>query len=394
MLGERLRRFRLARGMSLDDLHAAIGELVSKQSLSKYERGKMQPPARTLNRIAAALGVKSVQLWGEPACRVECLAYRKRARLGKKEQEHIQSFVAEALEKRVWLLDRIGERNSLNLAIRVFPVNSLDDAEEAATALREKWNLGVGPITNLVNELEGHFIHIIRVEASDKFDGISAVARDGEENELAAAIATRQGTSGDRDRLNVAHELGHLTLNPSEEVDEEKTAFRFGAAFLAPAEQLRRDVGEKRRHIPLEELVYLKRRYGMSMQALLFRMRNLDVITTSFYRRWCMDINKLGWKKREPIEIPTEKPERFHQQVFRALSERLIDVREAEQLLDATVEKSPLKSLTERSVFLELPIDLRRSLLREQAKQMADYYEHDSEWRELEGVDLVEENPT
>ena len=55
-----------------------------------------------------------------------------------------------------------------------------------------------------------------------------------EGNALAAAIATRRGTSGDRHRLNVAHELGHLTLNPSEDVDEEKAAFRFGAAFLAP----------------------------------------------------------------------------------------------------------------------------------------------------------------
>ena len=107
-----------------------------------------------------------------------------------------------------------------------------------------------------------------------------------------------------------------------------------------------------------------------------------------------MDINKLGWKKREPIEIPPEKPEWFHQQVSRALSEKLIDEQEAEQLLDATVEKSPLRSLTERSAFLELPTDSRRNLLREQAKQMADYYEHDPEWRELEGVDLVEENPT
>ena len=393
MLGERLRRLRLARGMSLDGLHAAIGGMVSKQALSKYERGKMQPSARILNRIASALGVKSVQLWGEPACHVECLAYRKYARLGKKEQDRIQSFVTETLEKRVWLLDRIGERTSLNLAIRVFPINSLDDAEEGATTLREKWNLGVGPITNLVNVLEVQYIHIIRIEASDKFDGISAVARDGEDNELAAAIATRQGTSGDRDRLNVAHELGHLTLKPSEEVDEEKAAFRFGAAFLAPAEQLRRDVGEKRRHIPLEELVYLKRRYGMSMQALLFRMRNLDVITTSHYRRWCIDINKLGWKKREPIEIPPEMPERFDQQVFRALSERLIGEREAEQLLGATVENSPLKSLTERTAFLELPTNLRRNVLREQARRMANYYQNNSEWSNDDGGDYVEKEP-
>ena len=98
MLGERLRRFRLARGMSLDDLQAAIGGIVSKQAFSKYERGKMCPKAATLNRIAYALGVKSAQLWGEPACQVECVAFRKRSSLSKKEQERIQSFVTEAVE--------------------------------------------------------------------------------------------------------------------------------------------------------------------------------------------------------------------------------------------------------------------------------------------------------
>ena len=76
MLGERMRRFRLARGISLDDLEVAIGGLVSKQALSKYERGKMRPKVATLNRIAAALGIKSIQLWGEPVCHVEfrCLS--------------------------------------------------------------------------------------------------------------------------------------------------------------------------------------------------------------------------------------------------------------------------------------------------------------------------------
>ncbi len=385
MLAKRMRRFRFARGMSLDDLHAAIGGLVSKQALSKYERGIMQPSARTLNQIAAALGVKSAQLWSEPAYRVKCLAYRKRARLGKKEQKRIQSFVSEALERRVWLLDRIGEGNRLNLPIQELWVKSVDDAERAASAIREKWNLGVAPIANLVNVLEDHFIHIVQIDASDKFDGIAAVARDADETVFAAAIATRQGTPGDRDRLNVAHELGHLTLNPSEEVDEEKAAFRFGAAFLAPANQLRRDVGERRQRILLEELVYLKRRYGISMQALLYRMRNLHIINASHYRRWCMDINKLGWKKTEPIEIPPEKPERFHQQVIRALSEKMIDEREAEQLLEATVEKSSLKSLTERSAFLKLPMDLRRSLLREQAQRMVHYYQNNQELTKDDG---------
>ena len=57
MLSERLKRFRLARGMSLDDLVAAIDGQVSKQALSKYERGQnATEDGVVLNRIAAALG--------------------------------------------------------------------------------------------------------------------------------------------------------------------------------------------------------------------------------------------------------------------------------------------------------------------------------------------------
>ena len=394
MVGERLKRFRLARGMSLDDLEAAIDGLVTKQALSKYERGKMQAKVTILNRIASALGVKSAQLWGESTCHVEWIAYRKRTRMGKKEREQLQSLVAEVLEKRVSLLERMGERNSVELPIQEFPVSKIEDAEGAALALRQQWDLGVDPIPNLVDALEDHHIHIVEVDAIETFDGISAVVRDNGKSVLSAAIATRRGTPGDRHRLNIAHELGHLTLKLGESVDAEKAAFRFGAAFLVPAEELRREIGEKLNRIQSEELQYLKWRYGMSIQAILYRLKDLRIITNSHYKQWCMKINKLGWKKREPIEIPPEKPRRFHQQVFHALSEGLIAEREAEQLLNDTLETASSPSLIERRAFFELPTDLRRSLLREQAKQMADYYQNDPEWRELEGGDLVEYEST
>ena len=47
-------------------------------------------------------------------------------------------------------------------------------------------------------------------------------------------------------------------------------------------------------------------------------------------------------------------------------------------------------TLIDRHAFLKLPMDLRRNLLKKQAKQMADYYQHDSDWRDFEGSDLVE----
>ena len=390
MVGERLRRFRLARGMSLGDLAAAIDGLVSSQTLSNYERGKLQPTATILNQIAAALGIKSAQLWGEPPCHVEWIAFRKRARLSKREQERIQSFVAEEFEKRVQLQEQIYEGNTLEFPMLNVRVRNLEEAEEAALVLRNTLNLGIDPIANLTGVLEDHYIHIIEVDASETFDGISAVARDTHANLLAAAIAIRSGVPGDRQRLNITHELGHLILDLHKDVDPEKAAFRFGAAFLAPAEQLRRDVGEKRSRIQENEFFYLKKRYGMSIQAILFRLRDLGIITDAYYKKWCIQINKFGWKKHEPVKMPPEKPERFHQQVHRALAEDLITEMEAERLLNNVVELSTNPSLSERGQFLALPKEERHRILSEQAKEMADFYENDTEWREWEGGPIVE----
>ena len=390
MLEERLRRFRVVRGMSLKDLAAAIEGSVSAQTLLKYERGELQPTAATLNQIASVLGVKSAQLWGEPPCHVEWIAFRKRARLGKREQERIQSFVAEEFEKRVQLQEQIDEGNTVELPVLKATVRNLDDAEEAAISLRDTLKLGIDPIANLIDVLEDHYIHIIEVAADEAFDGISALARDSDDKPLAAAIATRSGVPGDRQRLNIAHELGHLILELCEDVDPEKAAFRFGAAFLAPAEQLRRDVGGKRSRIQRKELFYLKRRYGMSIQAMLFRLRDLRIITNAYYKNWCIQVNKFGWKKHEPIEIPSEKPSRFYQQVLRALSEELITEMEAEQLLNRPMESSANQSLSERRQFLKLPKKERDRILREQAEEMADFYEHDTEWREWEGGPILE----
>ena len=389
MLGERLRRFRLARSMSLGDLEAAINRAVKSQTLSKYENGKMQPTATTLNQIASALGVKSAQLWGEPPCYIEWIAFRKHARLGKREQERIRAFVAEEMEKWVWLQEQIHEQNTLEFPILGATVKNLDDVEAAAIALRHTLNLGIDPIANLIDVLEDHCIHIVEVDASETFDGISAVARDTNKNVLAAAIATRSSVPGDRQRLNITHELGHLILKLCGDVETEKAAFRFGAAFLAPAEQLRRDVGEKRSNIQVMELLYLKKRYGISMQAMLFRLRDLRIITETYYKKWCIQINTAGWKKREPIEIPPEKPERFRQQVHRAFSEGLITEMKAKQLLNHVSESATNRSLSERRQFLELPKEERDRILREQAEEMVDFYERDTQWREWEGEPFV-----
>ena len=110
--------------------------------------------------------------------------------------------------------------------------------------------------------------------------------------------------------------------------------------------------------------------------------RDLGIITNAYYKKWCIQVNKLGWKKHEPIKVPSEKPERFHQQILRALSEELITEMEAGQLLNHVGETSANRSFSGCRQFLELPEEERDRILSEQAEEIADFYENDTEWRE------------
>lgn len=390
MIERRLKQLRLARGLSLEALAAAMGGVVTKQALSKYETGRARPSPAVLTKLAAALGVKSADLWAEPAVEVQFLAYRKRSALLKGEQARVESLVCQSLEERVRLQELTGQLDGFALPVQSLAVERVEDVEQAALDLRSEWKLGLDPVASVVGVLEDRRTHVLEIEANEKFDGLSAVAtKDGEV--AAAAVVTRDGVPGERQRLNLAHELGHLVLKIEGGIDEERAAFRFGAAFLAPAPSLLSEVGAKRAMIHPEELLVLKQRYGLSIQALLHRLRDLEVITDSYYRQWCIDVNRLGWRKREPWELPREQPRWLLQTVLRAFSEGLLAKDEAERMLGSSVETDQPLTLVERRAFMRLPLEERRRRLAEQAARMEEHYARDREWEELEAGDLVDE---
>lgn len=371
---QRLKQLRLARGLSLEALAAEMGGIVTKQALSKYELGLSAPSAVVLNRLAQALGVKAAYLWSEPSIECEFFAYRKGSGLARAEEQRVESVVCQMLEDRVRLQQMVQGATVVNFPIKVFKTTTLDDVEGFAKTLREQWALGLGPISTLTGALEDHLVHVFEIEASEKFDGISAVAYDNEKNVAAAAVVSRKSLPGGRQRLNLAHELGHLVLDTPEPVDEEKAAFRFAGAFLAPDEALFRDLGRKRSLIQTAELFLLKQKYGMSIQALVYRLHDLGIISDQHYRQWWTTINRAGWKKEEPSELKPEKPEWVKKTVLRALSEGLITKGDAMKLLGEPVDAQEPITLVERQAFLKLPMEERRKIMAKQAREMAAEY--------------------
>lgn len=390
MLHNRIKQLRLARGLTLDGLAERMGGVVTKQALSKYERETSQPSLSVLTKLAEALGVKTAYLYNEPAVKVELLAYRKHATLLKRDRESIESFVSQGVEERIRLQELSGEPVNLNLPYKKINIRTLEDAEGAAESLRNSWKLGQAPIANVVGLLEDQFIHVFEIDFPDnKFDGISAVAYDEEEQLKAAAVVSRKRLPGERQRLNLAHEVGHLVMNVSENIDEEKAAFRFAGAFLAPANLLIREVGAHRSSIQFKELLILKKRFGISMQALLFRLRDLGIINEATFKWSCIQINRLGWKKQEPEELRSEEPQWMKQNVLRAVSEGLMTRDEAKRLTGESIEEDS-QQFIDRRAFMKLPIAERHRILQEQSERLKDLYEHNPEVQNLGGGDILE----
>ena len=140
----------------------------------------------------------------------------------------------------------------------------------------------------------------------------------------------------------------------------------------------------------MEELLILKARFGMSVQALLKRFSDLNIISQTSYKWSCIHLNQLNWRKNEPHPIEPEKPMWLRQSALRCLAEGFITLAEAEKLLGEKLNEKEAPSSLRNRAFARLPIEERRRILEEQSEQIRKHYEEDESWRLLQGGDFVE----
>ena len=342
MIGRRLKSARTAAGLSLRALAEAMDRKVSAQAIGKYERDEDMPRSSVLSALAKALDVEIDYLLGDGDLHLEGVEFRKPASTSRKEAARIEArtlaFVERYLlvEKMLRMPTSHWERPRSD----AFAVSSVDQADAAADALRDEWDLGSDPVPKLAELLEEHGIKIVSVD-SPRVDGLAAtVKREGHSSVPIIMIA--KDAWAERKRFSLAHELAHLILDVADGVDAEKVANRFAGAFLVPGVVLRQEIGLRRTEISLGELRVLKRRYGVSLQALTYRCKDLEIINRTLYRDLFDLYDRSGWRA-EPYEEPEafdpgrEEPMRFRRLCFRALSEGLIGEPRAAELLGMTV---------------------------------------------------------
>ncbi|MDT0633648.1 XRE family transcriptional regulator [Spectribacter hydrogenoxidans] len=336
MIGARIKQARVAAGLSLRGLADGVG--LSAMAISKYEREETKPSSEVLLRLSKALGVRVEYFFRQVEVELEGIEYRKHPQLPKRDEQRVLADVVEQLERWVELESIIPSSwpKAFEVPARLpEKIETMDAIEACAKQVREAWNLGLDPIGDLIEEMEEEGINVVLIDydAEKRFDGLSSRVRG------APVIVVGREWPGDRQRFTLAHELGHLVLRgrlagDAAKKGEEKACDRFAGAFLVPREEVFRALGERRKWLEPRELYLLKHEWGLSMNAWLYRAKDLGIVNGATAGRLWRFFAAHGWRKNEPGDAyPNERTERFDQLVYRALAEDLIGEAKAAELL-------------------------------------------------------------
>ena len=332
VVGARLKMARKMAGMSQQELGERTG--VTRMAISKYERDQITPDSAVLIKLSQALGVKVEYLLRPIEVILAEPAFRKRVTLRVKEQDALIERTRDWIERYLDIESLFGEQPEFIWPEIDLHIETLNDIERVVLDLRHAWELGLDPIDNLMETLEARDIKVHLIEGVDKFDALTIWI-----NQTLPVIVVKGDIPGDRQRFNLAHELGHILLDLGKNVDAEKAANRFAGAFLVPEPAAYEELGEHRQSLSMQELHLLKHKYGLSMQAWIYRAKDLGIISENKSRQLYIQFRQQGWHRIEPGDAyPPESPKRMQQLVLRAMAESVISSTRAEELLDAPLE--------------------------------------------------------
>jgi Zn-dependent peptidase ImmA (M78 family)/transcriptional regulator with XRE-family HTH domain len=344
LFGERLRRGRALRGLSLRALSEKLGGIVSHAALQKYEKGEMAPNSEVLLGLSDALEVRPDYFFELQPVTLSAIEFRKKVAFGKTKQAQVIGAAQEHLE-RYLEVERMLEIK--NPPLKPFDLTALsedalgDAVENAAAKLRDTWRLGCGPLANAHELLEDHGVKVFEVDADESFDGLSGWA----DAVPVVVLASWMNDDPTRKRFTALHELGHLAMRlPSGlgKKEEERLCHRFAGAVLIPKEMFLQEFGEARqfRHMSLQEPLAMKAQWGISVGAIMYRAMTLGLMTASSHVDYCIWARQRGWHVAEPkVWKGCETASRFKQLVHRASAQELITRSKAAGLLNQSLDE-------------------------------------------------------
>lgn len=311
----RLREARLMMGLSMDKLVERTGGAITKQSISRYEKGVMHPKRDAMTALATALCISEAYFNGTNL-KIDLPMLRTTSN-GKLSDEELQALEAQLsfwTEQYLTKEKKVGINEDFLNPIKGMTVSTMEDAIQAANLLREKWHCGDGPIASVIRLMERKGVKIMSGKLPDNVLGLSTWA--DKKHPLIVLDFQQAKTSAERLRFTACHELAHLLLTFPEDsaFDVEKRCNKFASYFLFPKATFISEMGScKRDFLTLEEMIDLKELYGVSIAAQVHEAWDLQMITREHYDWWYEErINKnrkeTGWGEYKfPETIGREK---------------------------------------------------------------------------------------
>jgi len=284
LIGSRLKKAREDTGLLQGAFAKAVG--LSSEYISLLEAGKRTPSFDTLEKIAKFLN-KEIAYFFEQREPAFTMLFRGES-LDERSRSELQKF-RRYCEKYLELEETTGRR--LELA----PLYANVSAERMADEERRRLGLGNEPIRDVFALFELSGCRILRHPLPDD-SKVSGVFVFVEEKGAAFALVNSVDPPG-RQAFTAAHEYCHYLKdrlespvidNPDVFIDEyvslyppcEQFAQAFAARFLMPPTKVReiveRDIRPHR--IGYDDVLFLKRYFGVGVQAMLRTLRNMNFI--------------------------------------------------------------------------------------------------------------------
>lgn len=324
---ERVRDFRDLHGLTQADLAERIG--LSQPVISAVEKGR-QDPDNLIDRICAEYGIADTfflrgrrQLLDQATGSIR---YRRRSRASAKATTRATALFAELYDA----INVLGPIAGLRRSRLEGPYG--DAPEEAAEEVRQLMRLhDHEPVPNMIRRVENLGVIVFPLTFGDVAIDDSMVGHDGmsawDDSWDLPAIGYLPTRKGDRLRLTIGHELGHLVLHRLDggqvsgpELKQiEKEATEFAGALLLPLPALRAALPPGQR-VTLDKLKSLKVGWGISMGALIMRCFTADIIDEDRKTSLWKQMSSMRYRKDEPGHVGLEHPELLSAVVQRALA--------------------------------------------------------------------------
>ncbi|MEE1271570.1 MAG: ImmA/IrrE family metallo-endopeptidase [Bacteroidales bacterium] len=269
---------------------------------------------------------------------IDNIEFRKKSILAIKQINSIKEVVKDKLEKYFEIESIINIQHDFKYADNLPLIQSEKDVFPFVGFIKKEWKLGEDGINNLIEILEDNNIKVIEIDAPKSFDGLSGYANE----EKKPFIVLNKNFDSERKRFTALHELGHLLLNFEDSISDksiESLCNLFASEMLISKEVFIQKIGANRKDISMQELIDIQEQFGISIDALMYKAKDLNIITDNRFKTFCIKKNQnVEFKASvEQSRYKKELSNRFVRLVYRALASEIISISKAGVLLNTPI---------------------------------------------------------